>query len=106
MTKQIYRFLNPRFQNLFLEYRVDFKPRYEHGKPAHPELLTIIDSNREKYKSLLENSLSHKESIWEIKDSKDETNPVKPTWNNGYLPGLDIIIRNSCVIDFIRNNTD
>ncbi len=53
MIKQIYRFLNPKFQNLFLEYKVDFKPRYGHGKPAHQGLYEIIDSNRDNYKYLI-----------------------------------------------------
>ncbi len=91
MIKQIYRFLNPKFQNLFLEYKVNFKPRYGHGQPAHPELYNIINENRENYKVLLNKALFNKESIWTIKDSKTETDLSKPTWNNEYLPGLDII---------------
>ncbi|MBK9723230.1 MAG: class I SAM-dependent methyltransferase [Saprospiraceae bacterium] len=91
MIKQIYRFLNPRFQNLFLEYKVDLKPRYGHGKPAHQELLNIINLNRDKYKELICKSLSLKERIWTIQDSSKEDNPINPRWNNGFLPGLDII---------------
>ena len=91
MIKQIYKFLNPRFQNLFLEYKVDLKPRYGHRNPAHSELRMIIDSNREGYKDLLYRTLTHKEAIWSIQDASIETDPDKPTWNNGYLPGLDII---------------
>jgi len=91
MIKQIYRFLNPGFQNLFLEYKVDFKPRYGHGKPAHPDLYKIIDANRDAYRQLLSKSLGLKESIWNIKDANAETDSTKPTWNNGFLPGLDII---------------
>ena len=91
MIQQIYRFLNPGFQNLFLEYKVAFKPRYGHGKPAHQELFRIIDSNREKYKELIGKALLLKESIWTIKDSTRETGSVNPEWNNGFLPGLDII---------------
>lgn len=91
MIKQIYRFLNPKFQNLFLDYKVDFKPRYGHGKPAHPELLKIIDRNRENYKEVIKKSLALKESIWTIKDAKNEKDLRKPAWNNGFLPGLDII---------------
>jgi len=91
MIKQIYRFLNPKFQNLFLEYKVAFKPRYGHGKPAHKNLLEIIDQNREEYKDLLNKALSYKDFLWEIKETGKESDPVKPTWNNGYLPGLDII---------------
>lgn len=91
MIKQIYRFLNPKFQNLFLDYKVQFKPRYGHGLPPHKELYSIINANREGYKSLLNKAMSYKDAIWEIKSNKDETDSLKPTWNNGFLPGLDII---------------
>lgn len=91
MIKQLYRFLNPKFQNLFLEYKVAFKPRYGHGKPAHKELLAIIDLNRDVYREFLLKAINYKESIWEIKDSRIEKDPLKPTWNNGFLPGLDIV---------------
>ena len=91
MIKALYRFLNPKFQNLFLDYPVDFKPRYGHGKPAHPELNKIIDSNRETYKDLLSSALEYKEHIWKIRDAKIESDSSKPVWNNGFLPGLDII---------------
>lgn len=91
MIKQLYRFLNPRYQNLFLEYKVKFRPRYGHGLPPHPQLYKIIDANREKYAKLLEKALRYKSHIWAIKDSKDERDPSRPAWNNGYLPGLDMI---------------
>ncbi len=91
MIKQIFKFLSPKFQNLFLEYKVQLKPRYGHGKPAHSELYEIINSNRENYRNLLIKALEFKESIWEIKDSKHEADSSKPIWNNGFLPGLDII---------------
>ncbi len=91
MIKQLYKFLSPKYQNLFLEYKVDFKPRYGHGKTPHNELYKIINLNREKYKELINKALLYKEAIWEIQDSKKENNPTKPTWNNGFLPGLDII---------------
>lgn len=91
MIKQIYRFLNPKFQNLFLEYKVDFKPRYGHGKPPHQDLYKIINKNRDSYKDLINKALSYKNAIWTIQDAKKETDAIKPTWNNGFLPGLDII---------------
>jgi len=91
MSKKLYRYLSPRFQTLFLEQKVQFQPRYGHGLPAHPELLKIIDSNREMYRKLLKKALANKKQLWEIKDAKVESDKAKPTWNNGYLPGLDII---------------
>lgn len=91
MLKQFYKFISPKFQNLFLEYKVNFKPRYGHGKPPHTELYSIINSNRNEYKNILQKSLELKDYIWQIKDLKDETNKINPTWNNGFLPGLDVI---------------
>lgn len=89
--KEIYRFLNPKFQNLFLEYKVNFKPRYGNGLPPNEDLYLIINSKRDEYKYLLNKALNYKDAIWEIKDSKNETDSLKPSWNNGFLPGLDII---------------
>lgn len=91
MIKPIYKFLNPKFQNLFLDYKVDFKPRYGHGKPSHKQLYEIIDANRETYRQFLAKAQSYKDRIWTIQDSGKETDSKKPSWNNGYLPGLDII---------------
>jgi len=91
MLKNLYHFLHPRFQSLFLEYQVKFMPRYGHGKPPHKELYNIINAERDVYQQHLEKMLAHKEALWQIKDAKIETDPSKPTWNNGFLPGLDIV---------------
>ena len=91
MIKKLYRFLNPRFQSLFLEDKVKFMPRYGHGLPAHPELYKIIDARYENYVKLIRKALSYKKNIWMIRDASVETDPSLPRWNNGYLPGLDII---------------
>ncbi len=90
-VKQLYRFLNPKFQNLFLEYKVDLKPRYGFGNPPHGELYTIIDSHRDTYRNLLNKALLLRDRIWEIQSSQQESDATKPAWNNGFLPGLDII---------------
>lgn len=92
MIKSIYKFLNPKFQKVFLEYKVDNSPRYGHGKPAHPELLHIIKKQEEQYTRLLNASIQYHEKLWQIKDSTDETNTKNPVWNNGFLPGLDILM--------------
>lgn len=92
MIKDIYRFLSPKFQSLFLEYKVDMRPRYGHGLPAHPELLQIIEDQRSSYLDFIDKALAHKDSIWKIRDSKSETDSRLPVWNNGFLPGLDIVM--------------
>jgi hypothetical protein len=89
--KNIYRFLSPKFQTLFLEYKVNLKPRKWEGKDFHPNLYEIINKNRALYAEILEYSLKHKETLQNIKVSGIETDTTKPVYNNGYLPGLDIV---------------
>lgn len=89
--KSIYRFISPKFKTLFSEYNVDFVPRYGQGKPPHGELYEIINRNREEYKVILQEALKYSGKIHEIKNSVEEGDPNKPGWNNGMLPGLDII---------------
>ncbi len=87
----IYRWFHPRFQHLFLEYKVTFKPRYGHGKPPHEALYAMVDANRSRYAELLEASLTYIENIKTIRDASQGDSGVEPVWNSGYLPGLDII---------------
>lgn len=91
MIKDIYRFLSSKYQTLFLEYKVAFKPRYGHGNAPHASLYTIINEHRETYNSMIDKALSFSNEIWSIKKSEDEKNPNNPCWNNDFLPGLDII---------------
>jgi hypothetical protein len=88
---EVYKFISPKFQNLFLEYKVNFKPRYGNGLPPHSLLFEIINSKREVYSDYLKKALSYSTKIHEIKKSDSETDLFAPTWNNGFLPGLDII---------------
>jgi hypothetical protein len=66
-------------------------------------LYAIINSNRDSYRNFLLKAISYKETIWEIKDSKEEKDTIKPTWNNGYLPGLDIIGIYTLIAEFKPN---
>ncbi|UYZ62541.1 class I SAM-dependent methyltransferase [Hymenobacter weizhouensis] len=91
MLKDIYRFLSPRYQNLALDYKVAFKPRYGHGQPPHAVLYPIINANRAAYQGLLQSFLAYQQVFVNIRDAKAETDPSQPSWNNGFLPGLDII---------------
>lgn len=88
--KNWYHFLHPSFQKVFLEYKVELKPRYGHGLPPHPELYRIINAQRDRYFHLLERCLGYADHLRAIRDSKLETDPTLPVWNSGYLPGLDI----------------
>ena len=91
MLKNLYRFINPKIKTLHLEYFTDFKPRYGHGKPPHDLLYKIINDNRKLYVEFLDEILSHKSQLQSILKSTEEKDSNKPAWNNGFLPGLDIM---------------
>ena len=89
--KSVYRFLSPRFQSVHLDYTVNVEPRYGHGKPVHTLLYEIINQNRSVYEENLLSFMKYADNIQLIKDASIENDEEKPTWNNGYLPGLDIL---------------
>lgn len=62
--------------------------------PANPHgpLFDLINANRENYCQVLKNTLDYKEVFSGIKEDKMIKNDTDPGWNNGYLPGLDIIM--------------
>jgi hypothetical protein len=91
MIKSLYRFLSPKFQTVFLDYKVQFSPRYGHGKPPHQGLYDIIQKENESYSDFLQQALTYKEQLQQIVKSDSETNASNPAWNNGFLPGLDIV---------------
>ena len=91
MIKNIYKFLSPKHQTLFSDYKVNFKPRYGHGLPPHKELYGLVNENRELYKELIEKAVSYREVFFDIKTQVLQTDPNLPSWNNNFLPGLDIV---------------
>ena len=90
MIKKLYRFLSTDFQSLFLEYKVNFKPRFGHGKPPHDLLYEFINANRDLYVDLLNEVLNYKAVFQSIPKAGQGTNIYEPVYNNGFLPGLDI----------------
>ncbi|PWL33191.1 MAG: class I SAM-dependent methyltransferase [Fluviicola sp. XM-24bin1] len=92
MIKTLYRFVSGKFQNVFLDYKVDFKPRFGHGNGgAHPQLLDIVEAQRETYANHLESFLKYKEVYFDISKADQESDDTQPGWNNDFLPGLDIV---------------
>lgn len=83
--------MSPKFQTLHLEYKINVQPRYGYGKPAHTLLYEIINQNRAIFKDNLHFFLNYSNKIQSIKINSDEKDENNPTWNNGFLPGLDII---------------
>ncbi len=91
MLKSLYRFFSSKFQNVFLDYPVQFAPRYGHGKPPHPALYDIINTHRADYATLLRSALGFATHLQTIKKTGEQTDPSQPTWNNNFLPGLDMV---------------
>ncbi|MEJ6615219.1 MAG: hypothetical protein QNL46_10855 [Saprospiraceae bacterium] len=91
MLKSFFKRIHPKYQALINEYPVDMKPRYGHGLPPHKQLYDIIDTERNTYRALIDAALSNQNEIAEIQDSSKVTDSKLPGWNNGFLPGLDII---------------
>lgn len=94
----------PKYQKLILEYKVNMKPRYGFNTPPHALLNNIISANKAIYLNLL-NEINLNESVFkEIKDSTNQSNENEPTWNNGFLPGLDIVALYSLIKFYKPNN--
>jgi hypothetical protein len=91
MFKKWYHFLSPRYQNLALDYPVEFKPRFGHGKEAHPELYKLINAERERYAEWISKMTPFIADIHAIKKQDENEDINAPVWNNGFLPGLDIV---------------
>lgn len=83
------QFVRGRSHPVFLDYKVDLSPRYGYGKPPHPLLYDIINENREGYRLLLNAFLQFTEQLIQIPVYKREES--KPSWINGFLPGLDSV---------------
>lgn len=89
--KRLYFAFRPSHRIVVLDYPVDPKATYSSEHP-HKGLFKMISTHDELYKKLLRFSLSFKEQFYSIKDHRIEKDPAQPGWNNGYLPGLDMIM--------------
>ncbi len=89
--KTFIKLLLPKYQKLILEYKVNMKPRYGYGQKPHPLLYEILNKNRDTYTSFMHQILAQKDTFQNIKTAAQESNENEPAWNNGFLPGLDIM---------------
>lgn len=98
--KALYRFLNPKFQNVFWDHPVKPAPRFGYDRPPHRIIEEVLHSYREDFKSILKGTWDHKDRILEIPKNGDEKDGSQPTWNNGFFPGLDVITLYSMIAQF------
>jgi hypothetical protein len=91
LLKSLYKLLSGKYQTVHYEYITKLKPRYGHGYPPHAHLLEIISKGNHQYAETLKGFLTYKDDFVEIPYDFDSKTDSKVHWNNGYLPGLDII---------------
>lgn len=91
ILKSFYKFISPQYQKVYLEYKVDNSPRYGYGNPPHYGILHILQKNEKIYREYAEKLVDLKDYASTIRDSSVEKDENQPTWNNGFLPGLDIL---------------
>jgi predicted O-methyltransferase YrrM len=89
--KNWYRFLNPNFQNLFLEFPVKLKPRYSTGHP-HELLNEIINGNRSEYRDWIDKMLTYQSIFANWKQNVQNIDDLQPFWNNRFFPALDMMM--------------
>lgn len=97
--KSLYKFLSPNYQSVNLDYKVHVQPRTDDDHPVHGMLYDIIERNQAWYTERLTSFVRYSEKIQEIRDHAVEKDENKPTWNNDYLPGLDIITLYGMIAD-------
>ena len=89
--KNWYRFLSPKWQTVHLDYPVDFKPRFlAELDRAHGPLEKILSQRSDVISAEVNQILQFVDDLKAIRKRDEETNALKPGWNNGFLPGLDM----------------
>jgi len=89
--KRLYQLVNPKFQKLIPEYSIEMVPRYTRGTPHH-RLNQWLNGQRANYFDMLEKALNYPELYAIEKSGRNTPETDEPLWNNGFLPGLDIVM--------------
>lgn len=72
-----------------LDYPVQPRARWGHGRPPHRVLTDILERGRERYRAELLAIVDQRDHLAAIPVDVSEEDPSAPHWVNGWLPGLD-----------------
>ena len=61
--KTYLKLLLPKYQKLILDYKIDMKPRYGYGLPAHKLLYDIINKNKKQYEHFFRGDITSQRSF-------------------------------------------
>jgi methyltransferase family protein len=70
-------------------YQVTPRPRWGHGRGAHPRLQTILEGGRADYEQALTDLDVHRDALHEIRHVGHPQNPTMPFWVNVWFGTLD-----------------
>jgi len=101
--KSWYRFINPKFQTIHLDYPVDAKPRYTTQNGGHPELKKIITRNKQVYSEIIAEMVAHIDQFRSWQSASSEQDTTQPQWENGYFSALDMMMLYSIVVKLKPN---
>lgn len=91
LLRRLYLSIKSPHRIVVLDYPVEPKPLYDNHKP-HKTLFDLISKNDTQYAELLNGVNNHASNLQLIKAANEDKNPIDPTWNNNYVPGLDIVL--------------
>lgn len=74
---------------VILEYPINPRPRWGHGKPPHAELHGALQKRDADYEAILRSFERFKPWLSDI--AQEDTTPSEPVWNNSYFSALDAI---------------
>lgn len=84
-----------------MDYPVNFRPRYGPENAPHPFLMGIIEERRPVYREFLLKSLDYGDLYTRFeKKGGGKSLSHDPEYNNGFLPGLDIITLYTMLAEF------
>jgi Methyltransferase domain len=89
--KQRLKLILPRYQKLILDYPVVMKPRYGHGQPPLAGMLSILQKEHAVFEQWGKTMLKYMSDIHSISPLHESNDLHEPKWNNGFLPGLDMV---------------
>jgi len=98
--KSWYRFINPKFQTIHLDYPVDAKPRYTTQNGGHPELKEIITRNKQVYSEIIAEMVGHMNQFKSWQAVSTGQDDIHPQWANDYFPALDMMLLYTMAVKF------
>ena len=90
---------------VLLDFPITPIPLYtEENKNPHQNIFKLISYNKLYYEQILQDTIKYKDAFSTITEDSLIKNEIDPGWNNGFLPGLDIIMLYSLLAQITHLN--